>query len=112
METRIRKSLEIPARKRQGSPTEMETNAEKTFLLVINLWVFRFEYTKEQRKSWIIFRENLNLEDPCNRVFFFVHASPIRRFDLPFKGNTYNTITIVRDQQCFAFSIRSHSVYI
>ncbi|WP_182859180.1 hypothetical protein [Flagellimonas aequoris] len=51
METRIRKSLEIPARKRQGFPTEMETNAEKTFLLVINLWVFRFEYTKEQRKS-------------------------------------------------------------
>ncbi|SNZ01738.1 hypothetical protein [Flagellimonas pacifica] len=48
MQTRIRKSLEIPARKRQGHQTEKESNAEKTFLLVINLWVFRFEYAKEQ----------------------------------------------------------------
>ncbi|WP_164731720.1 hypothetical protein [Flagellimonas beolgyonensis] len=51
METRIRKSLEIPARKHRGSPTEKETNAEKIFLLVINLWIFRFEYIKEQNKS-------------------------------------------------------------
>ncbi|MHA7830203.1 MAG: hypothetical protein ACX93O_03830 [Flagellimonas sp.] len=51
METRIRKSLEIPARKRQGHHTEKESNAEKTFLLVINIWLFRFEYSKEMFKS-------------------------------------------------------------
>ncbi|WP_422350883.1 hypothetical protein [Flagellimonas sp.] len=51
METRIRKSLEIPARKHQRHQIEKETNAEKTFLLIINLWIFRFEYSKEQSKS-------------------------------------------------------------
>jgi len=51
METRIRKSLEIPARKHQSHQTEKETDAEKTFLLIINLWIFRFEYSKEHLKS-------------------------------------------------------------
>jgi hypothetical protein len=51
METRTRTSLEIPARKRRESSTEKEATAEHTFLLVINLWIFRFEYVKEQNKS-------------------------------------------------------------
>ncbi|WP_176712339.1 hypothetical protein [Allomuricauda sp. CP2A] len=51
METRIRKSLEIPARKRQANHTKKESNAEKAFLLVINIWLFRFEYSKELFKS-------------------------------------------------------------
>ncbi|WP_170283946.1 hypothetical protein [Flagellimonas olearia] len=50
METRIRKSLEIPARRHQRPQTQKETNAERTFLLVINLWIFRFEYAKEDYK--------------------------------------------------------------
>ncbi|WP_192938277.1 hypothetical protein [Flagellimonas hadalis] len=51
METRIRKSLEIPARKHQGIQRDDHISAEKSFYLVINLWVFRFEYTKEHSKS-------------------------------------------------------------
>lgn len=50
METRIKKSLEIPAQKRKGPLTKTKATAEKTFLLVINLWIFRFEYVKEQNK--------------------------------------------------------------
>ncbi|WP_161992006.1 hypothetical protein [Flagellimonas algicola] len=48
METRIRKVLEIPARKRQGQAMERKATADKSFLLVINLGIFRFEYSKEQ----------------------------------------------------------------
>ncbi|WP_437397853.1 hypothetical protein [Flagellimonas lutimaris] len=51
METRIRKSLEIPARKHQGNQNLNPTNAEKSFHVVVNLWAFRFEYTKEQSKT-------------------------------------------------------------
>ncbi len=51
METRIRTSLEIPSQKHQGNEKVEPTTAEKSFHLVINLWVFRFEYTKEHSKS-------------------------------------------------------------
>ncbi|MDF0716090.1 hypothetical protein PY092_08035 [Muricauda sp. 334s03] len=51
METRIKKSLEIPAQKRKGHQTETRATAEKTFHMVVNLWIIRFEYTKEQSKT-------------------------------------------------------------
>jgi hypothetical protein len=48
MKTTVKKSLEIPARKHQKETIEKETPAEKSFLLLINLWIFRFEYRREQ----------------------------------------------------------------
>ncbi len=48
MKAIVRKSLEIPARKHQKETIVKEAPAEKSFLLVINLWIFRFEYRKEQ----------------------------------------------------------------
>ncbi|AEM71512.1 hypothetical protein Murru_2474 [Allomuricauda ruestringensis DSM 13258] len=48
MKTTVKKSLEIPARKHQKETIEKEAPAEKSFLLVINLWIFRFEYRREQ----------------------------------------------------------------
>jgi hypothetical protein len=48
MKTTVKKSLEIPARKHQKETIEKEAPAEKSFLLLINLWIFRFEYRREQ----------------------------------------------------------------
>jgi hypothetical protein len=98
METRIRKSLEIPARKHQRHQIEKETNAEKTYLLIINLWIFRFEYSKEQSKSWIVFRENLDLEGPCTRVFFMLNNPKVDVLYFPkrdFSIFWYKTLPIV-----------------
>lgn len=48
MKTTVKKLLEIPARKHQKETIVKEAPAEKSFLLVINLWIFRFEYRREQ----------------------------------------------------------------
>lgn len=50
MEIRIKKSLEIPAQKRKGASTETGATAERSFHMVVNLWIVRFEYTKERSK--------------------------------------------------------------
>lgn len=51
MKTKVRRLLEIPARKHKREAVDKETAAEKSFFLVINLWIFRFEYAKEQSLS-------------------------------------------------------------
>ncbi|MEJ4087751.1 hypothetical protein [Galbibacter orientalis] len=50
MKTTVKKVLEIPAIKQKKETVVKESPASKTFLLVINLWIFRFEYSKEQSK--------------------------------------------------------------
>ncbi len=47
METKVRRILEIPARKREKVVADVNNVAKKSFLLVINFWVFRYEYSKE-----------------------------------------------------------------
>ncbi len=47
METKVRRTLEIPARKREKIVTDEKSIANKSFLLVINFWFFRYEYAKE-----------------------------------------------------------------
>jgi hypothetical protein len=51
MKTKVRRLLEIPARKHKREAIDKETAAEKSYFLVINLWIFRFEYSKEQSLS-------------------------------------------------------------
>lgn len=48
MKTTVKKLLEIPARKHQEESIAKEALAEKSFLLIINLWIFRYEYRREQ----------------------------------------------------------------
>ncbi|MBW8201943.1 hypothetical protein [Flagellimonas abyssi] len=48
MKTTVKKSLEIPARKHRTESLAKPKDADKSFFLVINLWIFRFEYRKEQ----------------------------------------------------------------
>tara|TARA_R110000868_G_scaffold71713_2_gene209718 strand:- start:49312 stop:49485 length:174 start_codon:yes stop_codon:yes gene_type:complete len=47
MKTRVKQFLEIPARKQQKGSLAKEVHAEKYFLLMINLWIFRYEYRSE-----------------------------------------------------------------
>lgn len=47
MKTRVKQFLEIPARKQQKGSLVKEVHAEKSFLLMINLWIFRYEYRSE-----------------------------------------------------------------
>ncbi len=47
METKVRSILEIPARKREKVVADENNKANKSFLLVINFWIFRFEYSKK-----------------------------------------------------------------
>ena len=58
MKTTVKKSLEIPARKhpRKTSNTSKKVvknknTKEKSFTLVVNLWIFRYEYSKEQTET-------------------------------------------------------------
>ena len=51
METRVKRVLEIPARKSQAIKPTKKNVSEKSFYLVINLWIFKFEYSKEQLPS-------------------------------------------------------------
>lgn len=47
METKVKRILEIPARKHEKGIVNENNKANKSFLLVIDLWLFRFEYSKE-----------------------------------------------------------------
>ncbi|GAL77289.1 hypothetical protein JCM19274_5002 [Algibacter lectus] len=49
METTVKRILEIPARKQEKVVSDENNKANKSFLLVINLWFLRFEYSKEQQ---------------------------------------------------------------
>jgi len=51
METTVRKSLEIPARRHPKKTARKKAPVEKSFSLVINLWLFRYEYSKVQLLS-------------------------------------------------------------
>lgn len=51
METKVRRTLEIPARKREKVVTDENSAANRSFLLVINLWFFRYEYAKETHRK-------------------------------------------------------------
>ncbi|WP_335965112.1 hypothetical protein [Galbibacter sp. PAP.153] len=51
MKTNVKKVLEIPARSRKRKTGPQRDPACKTFLLIINLWIFRYEYSKEQYPS-------------------------------------------------------------
>ena len=53
METRarVKRVLEIPARKSQAIKTTEQNVSDKSFYLVINLWLFKFEYSKEQHPN-------------------------------------------------------------
>ncbi|MCM5664014.1 hypothetical protein [Galbibacter mesophilus] len=48
METKVRKVLEIPARKTGKVAKPTEKPVENSFLLIINLWIFRYVYNREQ----------------------------------------------------------------
>ncbi|MEC3965619.1 hypothetical protein [Flagellimonas halotolerans] len=51
MKAIVKKSLEIPAKKHpKHSVVKKSTDAtvDKTYSLVINLWIFRYEYYREQ----------------------------------------------------------------
>lgn len=51
MKAIVKKSLEIPAKKHpKQSVVKKSTDAtvDKTYSLVINLWIFRYEYYREQ----------------------------------------------------------------
>jgi len=48
MKTTLKKSLEIPARKHKTESLAKPKDSNKSFFLVINLWIFRFEYRREQ----------------------------------------------------------------
>lgn len=58
METRarVKRVLEIPARRSQAIKTSEQNVSDKSFYLVINLWLFKFEYSKEQHPnlSWFL----------------------------------------------------------
>ena len=47
METKVRRLLEIPARKHEKIIADENNKVNKSFLLIIDLWLFRFEYSKE-----------------------------------------------------------------
>ncbi|GAA3655109.1 hypothetical protein [Flavivirga jejuensis] len=47
METKVKRILEIPAKKHEKEIVDENNKAKKSFLLVIDLWFFRFEYSKE-----------------------------------------------------------------
>ncbi|RDY57844.1 hypothetical protein DX873_16955 [Flagellimonas nanhaiensis] len=53
METRarVKRVLEIPARRSQAIKTSEQNVSDKSFYLVINLWLFKFEYSKEQHPN-------------------------------------------------------------
>ncbi|MCK0159029.1 hypothetical protein [Allomuricauda sp. F6463D] len=51
MKAIVKKSLEIPAKKHPKQNTvkkTTDTTVDKTFSLVVNLWIFRYEYYREQ----------------------------------------------------------------
>ncbi|NDV15751.1 hypothetical protein GO009_06900 [Muricauda sp. TY007] len=51
MKATVRKSLEIPAKKHPKESVIKkvpDTTVDKTFSLVVNLWIFRYEYYREQ----------------------------------------------------------------
>jgi hypothetical protein len=48
MKATVRKSLEIPARKHPKKSVVKKPAVEKSFSLVVNLWIFRYEYTREE----------------------------------------------------------------
>ena len=56
METRarVKRVLEIPARKSKSQNTTDQKASDKSFHLVINLWIIKYEYFKEQFRdnSW------------------------------------------------------------
>jgi len=50
MKATVRKSLEIPAKKHPKKSVVKKTadaTVDKTFSLVVNLWIFRYEYYRE-----------------------------------------------------------------
>lgn len=51
MKTTVKKLLEIPAGKHLKKSVIKKPGVEKSFSLVINLWIFRYEYSKEQSMS-------------------------------------------------------------
>tara|TARA_Y100001933_G_scaffold73471_1_gene74924 strand:+ start:1433 stop:1612 length:180 start_codon:yes stop_codon:yes gene_type:complete len=51
MKAIVRKSLEIPAKKHPKKSVvkkAADPTVDKTFSLIINLWIFRYEYYREQ----------------------------------------------------------------
>lgn len=51
MKAIVKKSLEIPAKKHPKQPIvkkSPDATVDKTYSLVINLWIFRYEYYREQ----------------------------------------------------------------
>ncbi|WP_268223901.1 hypothetical protein [Sinomicrobium oceani] len=54
MKATVRKSLEIPAKKhpKESAIKKVpDTTVDKTFSLVVNLWIFRYEYYREQTNA-------------------------------------------------------------
>ncbi|MBJ6369152.1 MULTISPECIES: hypothetical protein [Snuella] len=48
METRVKRVLEIPARKSQNQESAHPRVSDRSFHLIIDLWIFKFEYSKER----------------------------------------------------------------
>lgn len=54
MKATVKKSLEIPAKKHPKESVIKkvpDTTVDKTFSLVVNLWIFRYEYYREESGS-------------------------------------------------------------
>ena len=71
MKAIVKKSLEIPARKHPKKSVVKKTadaTVDKTYSLVVNLWIFRYEYYREQTDT--VPSEDWLEQDPWKRVFF------------------------------------------
>lgn len=72
MKAIVKKSLEIPAKKHPKKSVVKKTadaSVDKTYSLVVNLWIFRYEYYREQTNT--VPSEDWREQDPWKRVFFF-----------------------------------------
>lgn len=71
MKAIVKKSLEIPAKKHPKKSVVKKTadaTVDKTYSLVVNLWIFRYEYYREQTNT--VPSEDWQEQDPWKRVFF------------------------------------------
>lgn len=71
MKATVRKSLEIPAKKHPKQSVVKkapDATVDKTYSLVVNLWIFRYEYYREQTDT--VTSEQWTEKDPWKRVFF------------------------------------------